>query len=107
MYTRNSAPVICKTVAEAVQNIKSNDVLYVHSVAATPLSLLEALSQRASELRNVQLCHIHLEKSNPCLDMKYSDSFFTNHYFVGANARSKLSTHSNAYTPIFLSDVPK
>lgn len=107
IYTKNSIPIVCKTAAEAVQRIKSKDVVYVHSVAASPLTLLDGLAKRASELRGVQLCHIHLEKPNPCLDEKYGDSFFINHYFVGANARSKLSKLTNAYTPIFLSDVPK
>ena len=107
IYNKSCSPIICKTAAEAVQPIKSKDVVYVHSVAATPSTLLNALSKRAAELSQVQFCHIHLEKSNPCLDEKYADSFFSNHYFVGANARSQLSNLSNAYTPIFLSDVPK
>ena len=107
MYSKNAFPVVCKTAAEAVQIVKSKDVVYVHSVAASPKTLLDGLASRAAELRGVQLCHIHLEKANPCLDKKYQDSFFVNHYFVGANARSKLTTLSNAYTPIFLSDVPK
>jgi acyl-CoA hydrolase len=107
IFSKNSLPVVCKTAAEAVQSIKSNDIVYVHSVSAAPKTLLDGLASRAGELRGVQLCHIHLEKPNPCLDEKYEDSFFVNHYFVGANARSKLSKLSNAYTPIFLSDVPK
>ncbi len=40
IYTQRGNPIICQTVQEAVLPVKSYDMIYVHSVAATPLLLL-------------------------------------------------------------------
>ena len=48
VYNKSLAPKVCQTAAEAVLAIKSNDVVYVHSVGAVPSTLLNALSQRAN-----------------------------------------------------------
>ena len=47
------------TAAAAVQVIKSGDRVYVHAAAATPTILTKAMAERASELRNVEVCHLH------------------------------------------------
>ena len=46
---------------EAVDSITSGDQVYVHCAAATPSVLLDALVDRAPELRDVGVVHLHCE----------------------------------------------
>ncbi|KAI8927490.1 acetyl-CoA hydrolase/transferase family protein [Entophlyctis helioformis] len=103
---RDAQPVVCSTPEEAVSSIKSGDRVYVHSVAATPLTLLDALAKRKDELRNVELVHLHLEKANPCEDPALASSFFTNHLFVGAKSRKNVDAGAGSYVPVFLQEAP-
>lgn len=75
------------------------------SVAAAPQILLEALAKR-SELRGVELMHLHLELPNPCAAPELKDSFFINNLFVGANMRQAVNEGRSSYVPLFLSEVP-
>ena len=43
---------------EAVSVIKSNDRIYIHSGCAYPKALVDAMSARHRELRNVEICHL-------------------------------------------------
>ena len=49
------------TAEEAVKVVKSGDRVYLQAAAATPTILANALTERASELRNVEICHLHTE----------------------------------------------
>ena len=53
------------SAAEAVKVVKSGDRVYVQAAAATPTVLTKALTERASELRNVEICHLHTEGDAP------------------------------------------
>jgi len=94
------------TAEEAVKAVKSFNRIYVHSIAAYPEVLMDALALRAPELRGVELVHLHLEKEPPTADPKLHGSFFHNNLFVGANMRSAVASGSSSYIPIFLSEVP-
>ena len=48
------------TAAEAVKIVQSGDRVYVQAAAATPTVLTKALSERASELKNVEISKIFL-----------------------------------------------
>lgn len=50
---------------EAVKVVKSNDRIYIQAAAATPSILIKALSERADDLRNVEICHLHTEGDAP------------------------------------------
>jgi 4-hydroxybutyrate CoA-transferase len=97
-----------KTVSaeEAVKIVKSNQSIFIHSVAAPPLSLIEALVKRADELENVQINHLHVEGDLKYFDEKYSKSFRVNNLFTGANARHAVREGRADYVPVFLSEVP-
>ncbi|KAJ3237721.1 hypothetical protein HDU81_009104 [Chytriomyces hyalinus] len=103
--TRNGPPKLVSP-DEAVQVIKSNDRVFVHGVAATPVALLTALEKRAHELKNVEFVHLHLEKPNPCSSEKYRDSFFSNNLFIGANQRKNVAAGISSYVPVFLHEMP-
>ena len=94
------------TAEEAVRLVKSHDSIFIHSVAAPPLSLIEALANRAQELRNVQINHLHVEGKLPYFEEKYAENFRVNNLFTGANARQAVQAGRADYVPIFLSEVP-
>ncbi len=54
-----------KTAIEAVKNIKSKDKVFIHSAAAAPHSLIQAMTERHSELRDVNIYQIHTEGPAP------------------------------------------
>ncbi len=91
---------------QAVSVIQSNERVYAHSVAAAPLQLIKALTARASELRNVELVHLHTEGEAPYALPEHANSFHVNALFVGANVREAVQTGRADYIPVFLSEVP-
>ena len=95
------------TASVAVKIIKSNDRVYVQAAAAAPQELINAMSARHDELRNVEVCHLHTEGDAPYADPKYKDSFHVNSFFIGKNVRHTLKAGNGSYTPVFLSEVPR
>jgi acyl-CoA hydrolase len=94
------------TGAEAVAGIRSGDQVFVHGGAATPSVLLDALTARAGELRDVGIIHLHIEGPAPHLDPEVAGSFRHRALFIGANAREAVNSGRADYVPIFLSDIP-
>mgnify|MGYP006158424453 CR=1 FL=1 len=94
------------TAAEAVKVVKSSDRVYVQAAAATPTVLTKALAERAAELRNVEVCHLHTEGNAPYANPDLADSFHVNSFFIGANVRHTLKAGNGSYTPVFLSELP-
>lgn len=94
------------TAEEAVKIIKSNQRVYLQAAAAVPQVLVTALTDRHEELRNVEICHLHVEGDAPYANPKYAKSFHVNSFFVGKNVRHTLSEGNGSYTPVFLSELP-
>ncbi|TAH19371.1 MAG: acetyl-CoA hydrolase/transferase family protein [Cytophagales bacterium] len=94
------------TAEEAVKLVESNHNIFIHSVAAPPLSLIQALVNRADELKNVQINHLHVEGDLPYFEEQYAQNFRVNNLFVGANARKAVQEGRADYTPVFLSEIP-
>lgn len=95
------------TAQEAAKLIKSGDRIYVHAVACTPNHLIDAIVERAPELRKVEFCHIHTLGKAPYADPKYRESFFVNSFFTGGNVRHTIREGNGTYTPIFLGSLPE
>jgi len=91
---------------EAVKVIKSNDRVYIHAAAAAPQVLIQAMTQRFSELKNVEVCHLHVEGDTPYANPELKDSFHVNSFFIGGNVRHTLAAGNGSYTPVFLSELP-
>ena len=94
------------TAAEAVQVVKSGDRVYVQAAAATPTVLTKALAERAHDLRDVEICHLHTEGEAPYANPELATSFHVNSFFIGANVRHTLKAGNGSYTPVFLSELP-
>ncbi len=91
---------------EAVKIIKSNDRVYIQAAAAAPQALINAMTARSEELRNVEICHLHIEGEVPYANPELRDSFYVNSFFVGPNVRHTLLAGNGSYTPVFLSELP-
>lgn len=94
------------SASEAVKIIKSGDKVFIHSAAATPVVLVEALTARASDLSEVELLSIHTEGPVSYADEKYKENFIINTFFVGANIRPYVNSGRANYIPVFLSEIP-
>lgn len=92
---------------EAVSVIKSGDRVFVHSIAAAPRRLIEAMTARAPELRVVEVVSIHTEGAAPYAAPEMARSFRLNSLFVGANVRQAVQEGRADYLPVFLSEVPQ
>jgi 4-hydroxybutyrate CoA-transferase len=94
------------TAQQAVQRIKPGDRVFIHSVAAAPQQLIRAMTDRAPELRNVEVVHLHTEGPAPYAAAELAESFHVNAFFVGGNVRQALLEGHADYVPVFLSEVP-
>ncbi len=91
---------------EAVSVIRSGQRVFIHSVAAAPRRLVEALTARAEELRDVEIVSLHTEGPAPYAEPEMARSFRTNALFVGRNVRRSVQEGRGDYLPVFLSEVP-
>lgn len=91
---------------EAVSVIKSGNRVFLHTAAATPHRLIDAMVRRADELRNVEIVSLHTEGAADYVLPEYQKSFRLNAFFVGRNVRKSVQDGLSDAIPIFLSDVP-
>lgn len=94
------------SAADAVASIKSGDRVFLHTAAATPQRLIEAMVERSEELRNVEIVSLHTEGDAPYAKPEYRESFRLNALFVGKNVRKSVQNGDGDAIPVFLSDVP-
>ncbi|CAH1774078.1 unnamed protein product [Owenia fusiformis] len=100
-------PEHCKA-AEAVKVVQSGHRVYIHGVAATPIPLVEALANHGieSNLRDVELLHIHTAGPGTFAQKEYEGIFRSNSLFMGPNVREAVNAGRADVMPIFLSDIP-
>lgn len=91
---------------EAVKHIKSGNRVYIHSVAAAPSALIDAMVARAPELKGVEIVHLHTEGAAPYVAPQYAESFQLHSLFVGPNVRKATQEGLADYIPVFLNEVP-
>ncbi|MEY3198871.1 MAG: hypothetical protein RJA13_829, partial [Bacteroidota bacterium] len=90
----------------AVKCIKSNDAIFIHSAAAAPQKLINAMTERYKELKNVSIYSLHTEGSAPYAAKEMEHSFLLKPFFIGENIRENIQAKRGSYIPIFLSEVP-
>lgn len=94
------------TALEAVQSIKSGDHVFIHTAGATPNALVNAMTERHNELRNVTIYHLHTEGPANYTKPEYANSFHLNSFFIGSNVREATQEGNADYIPCFLSEIP-
>ena len=90
---------------EAVSVIRSGNRVFIHSVAAAPQRLIQAMTARAPELKDVEIVHLHTEGPAPYAAPEMRGSFRVNALFVGANVRDAINSGESSYIPVFLSET--
>lgn len=94
------------TPEKALQSVRSGDKIYIHSNAAAPLPLVEALVNRANELKDVEIYHLLTLGNADYARPELAKSFRVHALFIGANVRQAVNDGRADYTPVFLSDLP-
>jgi acyl-CoA hydrolase len=92
---------------EAVRRINSGDGVYIHSNAGAPRTLINAMTARADELKDVQIYQIITLGEASYADARYAGSFNVHSMFVGPNVRQAVNEGRADYTPVFFSDLPR
>lgn len=93
------------TVDQAVRAVESDMCVYVHANAAFPHALLEALTRRAGQVRNVEMLHVlgfgEAHYNHP----EFAESFRHNSLFTGINMRKAVQEGRADYVPIHLGEI--
>lgn len=92
--------------SEAVKQVNSNNRVFIHGSAATPLSLINSLLKRAGEINNVELVAISTFGDIDWEKPEIKKSFYLNSLFVSANVREWVNSPYGDYVPVFLSEIP-
>ena len=87
---------------EAVKAVRSGDHVHLSSIASVPHILIEALCERAGELRDVHFHHFHTEGPAPYGSRELREAFFDQGFFVGANLRPSVREGVADYIPVNL-----
>ena len=94
------------TAEEAVGIIESSERVFIQSAAAAPQRLVNALTARHDELKNVEITHMHTEGEAPYAKPEYAASFHVNAFFIAKNIRPYVEGVNVQYIPMFLSEIP-
>lgn len=97
-------PINYITADEAVQCIQSNQRVYLHGSAATPVCLINALIKQKERLQQVELVSISLKEvdlNDPALE----GHFYINSLFVSESNRIAVNSNRGDYIPVFLSEI--
>lgn len=97
-------PINYITAEEVVQCIQSNQRVYLHGSAATPVCLINALIKQKERLKQVELVSISLKEvdlNDPALE----GHFYINSLFVSESNRIAVNSNRGDYIPVFLSEI--
>lgn len=97
------------TAKEAMVDLKSGNTVFVQGAAATPLPLLDAMTDfgRENKLQNVTVCHMHTEGNAGYHDASCEGMFRSLSFFMGGNCRKPVAEGRGDAVPIFLSEIPQ
>jgi 4-hydroxybutyrate CoA-transferase len=96
--------MIC-SAEKALKHVKSGDNVFIHTAAAAPQLLINELSKRYTELKNVTIYSLHTEGKALYSSKECSEAFCIKALFVGENTRSAIQQGRGSYIPIFLSEA--
>ncbi len=94
------------TAEEALSVVQSDQRVFVHGSACTPLYLMRELAKQAPRLRNVELVFITVQGDIVVDKPEYQESFHINSFFVSESIRKAVNEGRADFVPVFLSDIP-
>jgi acyl-CoA hydrolase len=96
-----------RTAEEALKVVKSGMRLWAHANSGCPTALMSALTQRAPDVRDVEICHLLSFTDLPTAESQYAASFRHNSLFLGSNVRTAVAEGRADYVPIHLHEVER
>ena len=93
------------TASEAIQLIQSNQRVFLHGSAATPVNLINEMIAQKERLQQVELVSI----SQVGIDLNSEElegHFYINSLFVSDSNRRAINNGMGDYVPVFLSEIP-
>ena len=98
---------VIRSAEKAVAKVRSGHRVFVGTGCAQPLRLVRALVARAGELEDIEIIHLLTFGEAPYATLEMAKTFRVNSFFIGANVREVIQEGVGAYTPVFLSDIPR
>jgi acyl-CoA hydrolase/GNAT superfamily N-acetyltransferase len=95
------------TPEEAVARIRPGQRVFIGTGCGQPLRLVRALVARADSLADVEIVHLVTFGEAPYATKELASTFRINSFFISDNVREIIQQGMGAYTPIFLSDIPR
>ncbi len=94
-----------KKAEEALQLVHSNNRVFLHGSAATPIHLINKLIEKKTHLHNIELVSIS-QQGVDFNDPELAGHFFMNSLFVSECNRKSVNGGMGDYIPVFLSEIP-
>jgi acyl-CoA hydrolase len=94
------------SAAEALSVVQSNQRVFIHGSACTPLYMLRSLAKASSRLKDVELVFITVQGDIVVDKPEYAQSFHINCMFVSNSVREAVNSGRGDFIPVFLSDIP-
>ena len=94
------------SAAEALSLIQSDQRVFVHGSACTPIYLLHELAKEKDRLKDVEIVSITLRGDIEIDKPEYQSAFHINSMFVSASVRNAVKEGRADFIPVFLSDIP-
>lgn len=91
----------------AVDSIQSGNRVVIGHACGEPQMLVEALVNKAEQLRNVQIVHMVAMGAAKYAQPGLEESFRHNALFVGASTRKAIAANRGDYTPCFFHEIPR
>ncbi len=93
------------TAERAVAAVRPGQRVYIHQGCAEPEVLVNALTNRAEELYDVEIVHMSTYGNADYTHTQYDGHFRHNAFFIGGNVRRAVQEGRADYIPIFISEV--
>lgn len=94
------------TAKSAVRSFRPGQRIFIGTGCAEPHELVQALTDRAHELLDVEIIHLLTKGEAPYAAKQFADHFRVNSFFIGHNVRDQIQEGFGDYTPVHLSDIP-
>src|SRR5512146_1042676 len=93
------------TAADAVRCIESGMRVWVHANSAYPQMLVDAMTERAPYVRDVEVAHLLTTGNAKYTEPQYARSFRHNALFMGSGIREAVNSGRADCVPIMLSEI--
>ncbi len=95
------------TAKDALRSLRPGQRVFIGTGCAEPQELVQALTDRAHELQDIEIIHLLTKGDALYAAKEYADCFRVNSFFIGHNVRDQIQEGLGDYTPVLLSDIPR